>query len=75
LYASPDSTNLNPQALLTSLNSKILKGQTLSGLSLSAFFFENATGLDYAGFFSYVHNPAQLKSQQVSSSVMFQQNL
>jgi hypothetical protein len=50
LYASPDSTNLNPQALLTSLNSKILQGQALSGLSLSTFYFENATGLDYADF-------------------------
>jgi len=74
LYASPDSTNLNPQALLTSLNSKILQGQALSGLSLSSFYFENATGLDYADFFSYEHNPAQLKSQRVSSSVMFTQN-
>lgn len=74
LYASPDSTNLNPQALLTSLNSKILQGQALSGLSLSTFYFENATGLDYADFFSYEHNPVQLKSQRVSSSVMFTQS-
>jgi hypothetical protein len=74
LYASPDSTNLNPQALLTSLNSKILQGQALSGLSLSTFYFENATGLDYADFFSYVHNPTQLKSERVSSSVMFAQS-
>jgi hypothetical protein len=73
LYASPDSTNLNPQALLTSLNSKILQGQTLSGLSLYAFYFENATGFNYADFFSYVHNPAQLKSRRVSSSVNFTQ--
>ena len=74
LYASPDSTHLNPQTLLTSLNSKMLQGQVLSGLSLSTFYFENAQGFNYANFFSYEHNPIQLKSQRVPSSVTFEQS-
>ncbi|HMH20958.1 MAG TPA: hypothetical protein VK563_04245 [Puia sp.] len=68
VYASPDSTTLNPLGLLTALKSKSLKGQDLSGLSLSTFSFENVQGLDYPGFFSYECNPDQVKARRVASS-------
>ena len=70
-YASPDSTKLNPVGFLTSLKSKRLQGVDLSSLSLSVFGFENAQGLDYPGFFSYVCNPALIKTKRLSSSAMF----
>jgi hypothetical protein len=71
LYASPDSTMLHPQTLLTSLKSKFLQGQDLTSLSLFSFSFEKALGLDYAGYFSYTANPAVAKSKRLASSTVF----
>jgi hypothetical protein len=73
LYCSPDSTTLNPAVLLTSLNSKMLKGQNLSGLAAAAFGYESAQGFKYQDFFSYVHNPALIKTRRVPVSIKFGQ--
>jgi hypothetical protein len=71
LYSSSDSTGLNPQALLSSLNSKLLKGKDISGLSLSGFHFERLGGLDYAGSLSYTHSPARIKTIRLPSAVTY----
>jgi hypothetical protein len=71
LYASPDSTNTNPQAILSSLNSKLCPSQNLSSPTLSGFYFESTPGLDYAGIFALQHNPALLKAQPITSNMQF----
>lgn len=71
LFAPGDSTSLNPQAILTAMNSKLMQGQSFSGLQLNDLFFETPAGLDCAGFFALEHNPAQLQTQRVPSSVSF----
>jgi hypothetical protein len=69
--APSDSTTLNPQNMLTALKAKMLQGQNLSGLTLSYFSFETPGALNYAGYYSFLHNPAQLKTQHLSSLMSF----
>lgn len=71
LYASPDSATTNPQSMLASLKSKLLQGQDLSAPVLSSFYFETATGFDYAGLMSLEHSPALLITQRVPASLQF----
>lgn len=73
LYCSPDSTTLNPVGLLTSLNSKMLKGQNLSGIAVAGFGYESAQGFKYQDFFSYVHNTDMIKTRRVPVSIKFGQ--
>ena len=73
LNSPPDSVTLNPVGLLTSLNSKLLKGQNLSGLAASGFQYESAQGFKYQDFFSYVHNADMLKTRRVPVSISFGQ--
>lgn len=73
LNSSPDSTTLNPVGLLTSLNSKMLKGQNFSGLAAFGFGYESAQGFKYQDFFSYVHNPALIRTKRVPVSIKFGQ--
>ena len=71
IYASPDSTTLNPMGLLTSLKSKSLQGQNFSSLALTRLSFENTLGLDYQGYFPYVTNSDLIKMKRVATSVGF----
>jgi len=71
IFASPDSTSLNPQKLLSSLNSITLRGKDVSNLALTSFQFENVKGMDYAGFFTYEHDPAQVRSKRVITAASF----
>ncbi|HTI93814.1 MAG TPA: hypothetical protein VL727_24645 [Puia sp.] len=73
LNCAPDSTTLNPLGLLTSLNSKMLKGQDLSSLAAGSFGFESAQGFKYQDFFSYVHNADMLKTRRVPVAISFSQ--
>ncbi|HXO77613.1 MAG TPA: hypothetical protein VN824_20310, partial [Puia sp.] len=73
LNCPPDSTTVNPVGLLTSLNSKLLKGQSLSGLAADEFAYESAQGFKYQDFFSYVHNADMLKTRRVSVAISFGQ--
>lgn len=75
LNCPPDSATLNPVGLLTSLNSKLLKGQNLSGLAAFGFHYESAQGFKYQDFFSYVHNADMLKTRRVPVSISFGQAL
>ena len=72
ITAPSDTTNLNPQSMLASLKgTKMLQGQSLSGLTLLSFDFETPGGLDYAGYFSFLRNPPLLKSQHLSSLMSY----
>ena len=73
LYCSPDSTTLNPVGLLTSLNSKMLKGQNLSGIAVAGFGYESAQGFKYQDFFSYIHNMTMINTRRVPVSIQFGQ--
>ena len=73
LNCPPDSTTLNPVGLLTSLNSKMLKGQDLSGLAPALFGYESAQGFKYQDFISYVHNSDMIKTRRVPVSIKFTQ--
>jgi hypothetical protein len=74
-YNAPgDSTNLNPQGFLTSLNSKMLQGQDLSGLSITSFYIQNIQGFDYNGFTSYQFNPALVKTQRIHTLSSYSQS-
>ena len=66
--APSDSTSLNPQNMLGALKAaKLLQGQNLSGLTLNGFFFDIPGGLDYAGYNSFLHNPALWETQHLAS--------
>jgi hypothetical protein len=70
--ASPTDTHLNAEALLATLqNTKMLKGQNLTGLILNYFYFETSAGMDMAEFYNYTHDPARLKTQRLPSLVGF----
>jgi hypothetical protein len=71
LYASPDSTVLDPLDFLSARKSRILQGQSLDALKLLSFQFENVQGYDYPGYLSYTCNPDQLKSKRVTSAVSY----
>jgi hypothetical protein len=75
INASPDSTHLDPQAMLNTLkNAKLLQGQALSNLQLNNFYMETDAGFDYNGFINYSHNPAQLQTQRVPWWLTFSKN-
>ncbi len=74
LNCPSDSTTLNPVGMLTSLNSKLLKGRNLSNLVLSTFQYESAQGFKYQDFFSYVHNMTMINTRRVPVSIKFGQS-
>src|SRR5579863_1302474 len=53
LYNSPDSTVQHPTSFLTGLNSKLLKGQPLGGMTISSIQIEAAPGFNYNAFMTY----------------------
>jgi hypothetical protein len=71
LYASPDSSNLQPLNLLTAQKSKLLQGQSLGTLALKTFQFENVAGYNYAGFLGLVCDTVLLGKTRVVSAVSY----
>ncbi|MBS1662148.1 MAG: hypothetical protein JST68_13980 [Bacteroidetes bacterium] len=74
VYASGDSTSLNTEALLTSLHSKTLQGQTLTGFKLTDVTVDNVPGMSSIDFTTYRHsNLARTKriSQAISHDFAF----
>ena len=72
IIAPSDSTTLNPQGMLTSLKgAKLLQGQSLTGLQLLTFTFETPGALNYADYYTLLHNPTQLKGQHLSSLMSY----
>jgi hypothetical protein len=73
LVCPPDSTTINPVGILTSLNSKMLKGQNLAGIAVAGFLYESAQGFGYQDFLSYTHNSNFIKTRRVPESITFGQ--
>ena len=71
IYASPDSVQLNPLAMLTGMKSKMLQGQNLATLTPSSLYIGVLQGFDYAGYFSFSSNPPPLKGKPIASSVSY----
>jgi hypothetical protein len=71
IYASADSTNLIPQSALNNLNSKLLQGQNLSGLTLSDFGFDVEPNTSYVGYNTWLHSPSQARNQNFSSHMNY----
>jgi hypothetical protein len=71
LYASPDSTTINPFGLLSALKSKMLQGLDLNKLTLTSFQFESVPGYNYAGFLGLTCDSALLTRTRVTSGVAY----
>ncbi|HVU97697.1 MAG TPA: hypothetical protein VHE34_20880 [Puia sp.] len=65
LYASPDSAIVNPLALITAQNSKLLQGQSFGTLSLSAFGYLNVPGLGFSDYFNLATDPVLIQNKYV----------
>jgi len=72
IYTSPDSTHLQPYNFLRSLHSQILKNLDITNLSLSQFWFENATNMNYSTFFKYYFNRDENKKRPLHSTTTFE---
>lgn len=68
-FASPDSTSLHPYSLLSSLHSKMLQGQSFTGLTPLFFEWQRLTGLDYGSSLIYYSNPASWTSVRLNGSM------
>jgi hypothetical protein len=71
LYSSPDSTTINPIALLTAQKSKLLQNQNLGSMSLASFEYETVPGYDYGGLLSFVCNSSALSNTRIPSGTMY----
>ncbi len=72
IIAPSDSSTLSPQNMLSSLKgAKLLQGQSLSGLTLLSFGFETPGALNYTDYYTFLHNPTQLKDQHLSSLMSY----
>jgi hypothetical protein len=74
IYASPDSTTLNPIGLWTAQKPKMLQGQDLTKLALGEFQFETVSGYNYAGYLGLTTNSSQLSKNPVSGGVAYYKN-
>jgi hypothetical protein len=61
-YVSPDSTTINPLALLTAQSSKLLQGQTLSSLPVTSYYWSSIPGLAYSDYLSLVFGDSTRKA-------------
>jgi len=71
LFSSPDSTQLYPLRLLSSLNSRMLQQQNLSSLSFNNFGYGTADQLNYQDYFSYVCNLQRASTSRPGSEIDF----
>jgi hypothetical protein len=71
LFSSPDSTQLHPLTMLSSLNSRMLRQQNLSSLSYDNFGYGTADQLNYQDYFSYVCNLQRASTSRPRSEADF----
>jgi hypothetical protein len=71
VYASPDSTTLNPVGVLTAQKSKMLQGQDLTQLTFGEFTFETVNGYNYAGYLGLLNDSTQLWKTFASGGVAY----
>ena len=67
----PDSSQLRPLTLLTTLHSKLLQGQSLSGLALQNFGYETIPGLTYSAYFAHQTDPQQLLNNGFANDLLY----
>jgi hypothetical protein len=63
ISAPGDSTTIQPLNLLNTLNSKMLKGQSFSGLALTGLGYNVVPGVDYNSFFTHQSDPLKVVTQ------------
>jgi hypothetical protein len=71
INAAPDSMLIRALPLVTSLHSKLLQGQSLSGLALQNFDYEIAAGQTYASYYTHQTNPQQLIQNPFASDLLY----
>lgn len=71
IFSSPDSTQLHPLSMLTSLKSRMLQQQSLSTLSFYSFGYGTADQMNYQDYFSYVCNLQRASTSRPGSEVDF----
>ena len=71
LFSSPDSTQLHPLSLLSSLKSRMLQQQSLSTLSYYSFGYGTTDQMNYQDYFSYVCNLQRASTTRPGSEVDF----
>ena len=71
ITASPDSSQLRPLTLLTYLHSKLLQGQSLTGLSIQNFGYETVPGVSYSGYFAHQTDPQQLVNNVFATDLIY----
>ena len=74
IYASPDTTTLDPIAILTTQKSKMLQGQSLTTLKLGSFGFETVQGLDYPGYINLCTDSNAVRQNHVVSGIEYGRN-
>ncbi len=72
VFYSPDVPAVNLAGFLSSLKSKLLKGQSFSDLKYISFQFGSIDGLDYPSYSAYVHNLDRIVQRRaaVTTSVL-----
>jgi hypothetical protein len=63
IIASPDSTTLHPQDVLNGLKSKMLQGQSLSGLSYLGFGYTLVPGVNYGDYLTQQCDPVKVSTK------------
>ena len=71
IIAPPDSTQIKALPLLTALNSKLLKGQTLSTLAIQNFTYQSISGVDYNSYFLHQTNSTQLNTNPFVNYLLY----
>ncbi|HEV2478470.1 MAG TPA: hypothetical protein VGS79_02350 [Puia sp.] len=71
IYASPDTTSLDPVALLTAQRSRMLQGQDLTKLKFGAFGFETVQGLDYPGYIDLCTDSNAVRQNHIASGIEY----
>jgi hypothetical protein len=71
LYASADSTTINPVGLLSTQKSKLLQGQDLTQLMLSFFQYGIVSGYGYADYLGLVCDSTLLWKHPVSNRMSY----
>lgn len=66
LFASADSTSLQPLSMLTALHSKFLAAQNVTNLSFSNFYMQTVPGFDYGGFMAYSSDSTATKTKHLT---------
>lgn len=71
ISASPDSTQIHPLSLLSSLHSKLLQGQMPTSLTIQRFNYESIPSLDYKGYIQQEASTAVLSHPFFANDLVY----